>query len=868
MAISFPGSPSTGQVFTSGNRSWTWDGSAWKGGVSSTGDATTLDGFDSTDFMRTNHTGSFAANGRLSLGLTDTESSSYYANKLVLEVSSQDGITIAANNTTATNYLMFADGTSGNASYRGYIEYNHSTENLALAQAAIHRLNFDNTGAVFNEAGNDYDFRVESDSIQHAIYVRGNDGNVGIHTSTPNAGLHVNTNAIFSLNTATDEALKFQNSTSGGRIQLGFQQNDTDGMHHRMYLRAYKSSAGTAAGKVDLIVRGISGDTTSDVLELEAGADAKWQNSKIWTAGNDGSGSGLDADTVDGWHLNEMVPYQSGSDFANGTLVTTNIPSSGQSGDSFVIEITGKAYGSSRPHSVIAEGYLYNNTIIATGGTNISGSNFTYLKVMNNNGYLSFWWPRHGYWNSYDVFVRSSSAGVNSKNRVTAIANSSDPSGATKKIQINLAKSWNDANDGSGSGLDADLLDNLQSTSFLRADADDYTANRIAFGTTLYTIGGNHKLSINNSMAIGVSNSDLVYFRHQGSAGNFAIQTYNAGNTGELHLQPYGGVVGIGTNSPLVSLDVSGKTDAIALPVGTTAQRPNPASNGYIRYNTTIQSIEEYRNGSWAELSNTFSASGGTITTTGGYKYHTFTSSGTFNVISGTAGVEYLIVAGGGGGGAHAFGGGYEAGGGGAGGYIAGNTTVNAQSYSITVGGGGAGSTGRGGNSTAFSITANGGGVGGGNSITGTSQGTTGGSGGGNNYNMTSAGGAGTSGQGFAGGAGLQTGVNGGTSNRGGGGGGASEAGNTDGETHGGDGKVWLNGTTYAGGGGGGNPPSNFNAINGGSGGGGYGAYGLNSNNDQTGGTNTGGGGGGAYSSVGAYGSNGGSGVVIIRYAV
>ena len=183
MAISFPGSPSTGQVFTSGNRSWTWDGSAWKGGVSSTGDATTLDGFDSTDFMRTNHTGSFAANGRLSLGLTDTESSSYYANKLVLEVSSQDGITIAANNTTATNYLMFADGTSGNASYRGYIEYNHSTENLALAQAAIHRLNFDNTGAVFNEAGNDYDFRVESDTVTHALFVRGNDGNVGIGTT-------------------------------------------------------------------------------------------------------------------------------------------------------------------------------------------------------------------------------------------------------------------------------------------------------------------------------------------------------------------------------------------------------------------------------------------------------------------------------------------------------------------------------------------------------------------------------------------------------------------------------------------------------------------------------------------------------------
>jgi hypothetical protein len=50
-----------------------------------------------------------------------------------------------------------------------------------------------------------------------------------------------------------------------------------------------------------------------------------------------------------------------------------------------------------------------------------------------------------------------------------------------------------------------------------------------------------------------------------------------------------------------------------------------------------------------------FSATGGTVTevTDGGinYKVHTFTSSGTFTVVSGEAEVEYLVVAGGGGGG-------------------------------------------------------------------------------------------------------------------------------------------------------------------------------------------------------------------------
>ena len=59
------------------------------------------------------------------------------------------------------------------------------------------------------------------------------------------------------------------------------------------------------------------------------------------------------------------------------------------------------------------------------------------------------------------------------------------------------------------------------------------------------------------------------------------------------------------------------------------------------------------------------SATGGTVTTSGNYKIHTFTGTGAFVVsdAGNQGGVDYLVVAGGGGGG-----GGYG-GGGGAGGY-------------------------------------------------------------------------------------------------------------------------------------------------------------------------------------------------------
>ena len=61
-------------------------------------------------------------------------------------------------------------------------------------------------------------------------------------------------------------------------------------------------------------------------------------------------------------------------------------------------------------------------------------------------------------------------------------------------------------------------------------------------------------------------------------------------------------------------------------------------------------------------LQSGISATGGTITTDGNYTVHTFTSSGTFTVTSGSGNVEYLVVGGGGGGGTGSAGGGGGAG--------------------------------------------------------------------------------------------------------------------------------------------------------------------------------------------------------------
>ena len=150
--------------------------------------------------------------------------------------------------------------------------------------------------------------------------------------------------------------------------------------------------------------------------------------------------------------------YHSGSDFTAGTLVTTNIPSAATNGASFVIEVTGKSYSSDPPFRFMAQGYLYNNGIINASGVNNGDLRLTYIKVMNLGGNLAFWWPRISYWNSFEVRVID--AGGSSKNRVTGVNDSSEPSSATKVTQINLHKSVTyDENTNSGELFATAFLD-------------------------------------------------------------------------------------------------------------------------------------------------------------------------------------------------------------------------------------------------------------------------------------------------------------------------------------------------------------------------------------------------------------------------
>lgn len=62
MAIDFPNSPSTNQVFTTAGKSWKWNGTSWIGLGQSSINADTVDGIDSASFLRSDANDTFTGN--------------------------------------------------------------------------------------------------------------------------------------------------------------------------------------------------------------------------------------------------------------------------------------------------------------------------------------------------------------------------------------------------------------------------------------------------------------------------------------------------------------------------------------------------------------------------------------------------------------------------------------------------------------------------------------------------------------------------------------------------------------------------------------------------------------------------------------
>ena len=143
----------------------------------------------------------------------------------------------------------------------------------------------------------------------------------------------------------------YSNGTDGGTNSISLGNDATIGDCNVAGSIGIKATTGSNAGIMFLNPSNVNiGDLQS------INGTLKFNNNTVWHAGNDGTGSGLDADLLDGLQYVKYLPYGCYNNTL-GILVTTEIPATSDA--MFVIKIIGNDY-SDNPKGINTTIQFYN----------------------------------------------------------------------------------------------------------------------------------------------------------------------------------------------------------------------------------------------------------------------------------------------------------------------------------------------------------------------------------------------------------------------------------------------------------------------------------------------------------------------------
>ena len=307
----------------------------------------------------------------------------------------------------------------------------------------------------------------------------------------------------------------------------------------------------------------------TDLYYRSTNANGETAWSKIWHSNNDGSGSGLDADLLDGLHSststtgNTIVArdvngddsrrYGFGSYFNSTDDVSTGTISHimAKFGDNYYRSATAEKV------ATFISGQTMNINGNATTSTNLTGNGTNWV----DNGRLTavvgeLAWKNYG--NSHAIFDASAGTAPNwgspgNANRVISNTNSEVVWSAryptlmgwngsnTYGVRVDSARVadttgalsgysgtfWTSNNDGAGSSLDADLLDGINSTSFARVDSSSIFTVPTYFQSNLGATSGSLDSPPLQAYSTG-NNSAFMSFHKSGVyAVNFGLDSDN-----------------------------------------------------------------------------------------------------------------------------------------------------------------------------------------------------------------------------------------------------------------------------------------------------------------------------------------------------
>jgi predicted nucleic acid-binding Zn-ribbon protein len=267
-----------------------------------------------------------------------------------------------------------------------------------------------------------------------------------------------------------------------------FQKNQTDGSYTTAAL--WTESYGTTTTGIAFHISG----TVGKFLEMRTNGTLYWNGDTVWHSGNDGAGSGLDADLLDGvtWgSVNTPINVSSGGSQPLSLTTSSSTP--------WHIALTRSDLGlTSRvfAHNSPYNGWYFEHNISIAGNTNWHSGNdgagsgldadlLDGLNLQTASSAIGANQIARSDGNAYSYFNYINSNTGNSENPTVSqiiVTNGGDnfyrkASAAHLISQLGL---WTSANDGAGTGLDADLLDGSHGS---------YYDQRVYSSTTNY-LGG------------------------------------------------------------------------------------------------------------------------------------------------------------------------------------------------------------------------------------------------------------------------------------------------------------------------------------------------------------------------------------------
>ena len=196
------------------------------------------------------------------VGIGTSSPSSYYADNLVVMSPNEGGITIASDSVSGGTYLAFADGTVGDAAYRGFINYSHGSDFMRFATGAVERLRIDSAGRLL----------VGTTTASLPVSV-GDRSGAALNYINGTANIVSTDSGIFVSKTTTDD-----NSVGYG-LQLA---NNANNVGARSPMIGF--SALSASGGYNHLYAAING------IKTGSGSDANWNRGAIQFSIGGGSG--------------------------------------------------------------------------------------------------------------------------------------------------------------------------------------------------------------------------------------------------------------------------------------------------------------------------------------------------------------------------------------------------------------------------------------------------------------------------------------------------------------------------------------------------------------------------------------------------